>query len=470
MKIKKELFFKDKKVLLVGLGILGGGRSMAEFILEEGGVLTITDLRNLEILQKEISSLDKFVQKKSFTKINYTLENHLEKDFQEADIVVFNPAVPFFSQWPRWCIKNNKEIYNDFSLFQAYLYFYYKKDLSKIPKQIWITGTRGKTTTTTWIDHLLGEKSVLGGNMLGSGLQKIVRKKTSIFVLETSNYQLEYEIERKKNNFENFYEPEIAVLTNIFTDHINRHKTFEEYKRVKSLVFSYQNENQKLFLSKSEKSLNFIFKEKILSKRIKNIDDINISEFTKKAFPSQKEISLKVAIACAKHFKVADKEIKSKINSLPSPKMRQEIIFKNKNLTVINDSAATSPDALIVALKSFLGNKTFFISGGTDAQLDFSFLIKEIKKNDLILSGKMKLLKGTATDKILSLLKINTQKELEKNKNKIVYEFLEDCMKDILLKKPSFLILSPGAKSFGLFKNEFDRGEKFNSLIKKLCK
>lgn len=445
----RKQFFENKKVLLVGLGILGGGTTMAKFILKEGGKLTITDLRSEEMLQKEISEVEKFASKYK-QKVEFVLGNHTQEIFDEADEVVFNPAVPYFSQWPQYCLKKNKTFYNDMTLFQEYLEFKYKG--KEKPTQIWVTGTRGKSTTSTFIKYLLGDKAILTGNVPGSGLLKMCDKKCDFFVLETSNYQLEYPVTNKE-----IIEPAVSVITNIFVDHINRHKTFEEYKRVKNLIYSY-NPNCVLFLNKKEDSIKEIWK----NKKHKNIQFINITNLPKLSY--NQSVSASFAIDIAKYFGVKSSEIQKRLKQVKIPEMRQEIIFQKKNLTVINDSTATSPDGLISCLKNFQG--AFFIIGGTDADLDFSDLVKEIKNKKLIQNKKVMFLAGTASTKILELLKV---KETDLVLDNFV-AILEKIKKQLKKNQKNTIILSPGAKSFGLFKNEYDRGNIFNKSVKKIFK
>jgi UDP-N-acetylmuramoylalanine--D-glutamate ligase len=342
----KHKMFHNKKVVLVGLGILGGGLSMAKFILKEGGTLTILDKNKKENFSKEIKALSKY-------KVKYVFGEHKESDIVKADIIVCNPAVPYFSDFVTLARKHKKLIYNDFSLFQAYL-----AHIGNTTPQVWITGTRGKTTTTLWSAHLLGDTAIVGGNVVGNGLQKICYQKGKYFVLETSNFQLEYPLN------ESTHIPEVAVLTNIFTDHLNRHKTFEEYKRVKHTVFSYQNGSGVLLLNKKESSV-----KDIKQKNVIDISKINVATYTTKVFPTHQAVALSFAIATAKHFGISDKDIKARIKSLPQAPMRQEVITKVEGITYINDSAATSPEALLASLASF--PKAVFIIGGTNAELDF---------------------------------------------------------------------------------------------------
>ncbi len=431
----KKKMFENKKVLLVGLGILGGGLSMAKFLCKEGATLRITDKKDKASFAKELKALSTY-------KISYHFGDHRQEDILWADAIVFNPAVPYGSDIVSLARKHKKVIYNDFSLFQDYIAY---KGIT-IP-QVWITGTRGKTTTTLWTAHLLGDEAILGGNIVGNGLQKICYSKGKYFVLETSNFQLEYPLHSTGTL------PEVAVLTNILTDHINRHGSYEEYKRVKHTVFAYQKGKGVLLLNKKEKSVS-----DIQQPNTKDISKVDIKAFTKKAYAPHQVISLQFAITIAKHFGISDKDIKSRTKSLPQAPMRQEIVSKVKGITYINDSASTSPDALLVALQAH--KNAVFIIGGTNASLEFSALVGFIKKQKL---NNLIFLAGSATDEILKSFKKDTF---------CVVSNMDDAVfvAQVLAKKLKVkeIILSPGAKSFGLFKNEFDRGDKFNSVIKKL--
>ncbi|MCK5027905.1 MAG: hypothetical protein KAS07_05795, partial [Candidatus Pacebacteria bacterium] len=156
------------------------------------------------------------------------------------------------------------------------------------------------------------------------------------------------------------------------------------------------------------------------------------------------------------------------VQTLTEIPLRQETIYKNKYLTVINDSASTSPDALISALRRF-GKypNTVFICGGTSKKLPFNEAAKAIKQTihpkDLIF------LSGSATDDLLAELK----KIHYFDKKPQIFETLNNCV-TLALKitggTPGTIIFSPGAASFEKFKNEFDRGEQFNLLIQQLLK
>ena len=155
-------------------------------------------------------------------------------------------------------------------------------------------------------------------------------------------------------------------------------------------------------------------------------------------------------------------DIENRLNGLPEIPFRQEIIYKSDTLTIVNDTTATSPVGAFQALKRFGGSSTILITGGTDRDLDFAELGEIIPK--FIQPSNLVLLAGSATEKIrLALGDFAT--------NCPVYDSLQECV-EIAFKKTSqypqsVILFSPASKSFEKFKNEYDRGEQFNKLVKK---
>lgn len=188
-----EELLKNKKVLIFGLGILGGGIEAVRWFFKNGAILRITDL-------KDKKSLSKSIQRLKNIKAKYILGKHRKEDFDWADIIVVNPGVGYKNEWIRYAKKKGKEIVND-----CHLFFTYSKG-----NIIALTGTRGKTTTTTWIYELLKSgfnysfirgfnpihvgKLFLGGNQPERSLFKILDKTTdnSLSILELSSFQLEF--------------------------------------------------------------------------------------------------------------------------------------------------------------------------------------------------------------------------------------------------------------------------------------
>lgn len=464
------MFLKNKKVLLAGLGILGGGFATANFLLKDGANLTITDKKN----RKELEPILKKLKKRK--KIKFILGEHRIEDFKNNDVIIFNPAVSVLSPWVRLAKKYKKQIENDFTLFLNFL------EKEKKSDYIAVTGTRGKTTTATWINHFL-ENSVLGGNMPELGLLKIIAKNKNLFVLEISSFQLEF---MRKN----LKAPKVALITNLYVDHLNRHKTLKNYLRMKSKIFLNQTENDFLvlnadnkytkdFLKFKPKSKIYYFSINLLPAREDGLflrgKNIYFQENGRKKFicavfdmPIHQKYNLLASLLASYLFKKRWSILVGRIKKLPSVPFRQEIVFNNGKLKIINDTAATSPDATIAALKRFSGeNKELvLVTGGTDKNLVFADLAKKIRR--YIHPQNLFLLEGSATIKLINeLKKINFfNKGVEQ-----IFNTLKDILTNIFKKKKSGIILfSPASASFEKFKNEFDRGKEFNNLVKNIFK
>ncbi len=462
-----SLDLKNKKILLVGLGILGGGESLAKFLLLQKAKLTITDLRKRKILLPVIKRLRK-------EKIKYVLGKHREEDFKKNDLIVFNPAVSVFSFWAKLARKYGKSAENDLTLF---LEFFEAKNPNA--EYIAITGTRGKTTTSLWLNHFLGG-SVLGGNMPNRGLFSVIRKRASLFILELSSFQLEFLKKRAKP-------PKIAVITNLYNDHLNRYGSFKKYLEQKAKIFLNQgkddflilnadNKFTKEFLTRKPKAVVYYFSLKKLPIGKRGLYFLGNSIYFKESArrskigevknlaPHQKN-NLSAALLSAHLCGKPWKELIKKIKSLPQPLFRQEIIFTNSRLEVVNDSAGTSPDGTIAALERF-GRKDnlLLITGGTDKALDFSHLAKKIK---LCVKPKdLFLLEGSATRKLVDELnKIGYYKNEEEELK--VFHSLGAIVSNLMKRKSlrGTLLFSPASASFEKFKNEFDRGRQFNRII-----
>ena len=473
-------FIKNKKVLLVGLGILGGsGLSSALWLLKYKAKLTITDSKPKKDLEPSLKQLKEYS-----SKIKFVLGKHCQKDFLNNDIIVVNPAVPTtnlklpVAKYLSKARKQKKIIENDISLL-----------LKSIQNPIiGITGTRGKTTTTNWIGYLLKAKYprvFIGGNMPDSPALSFFNKihEKSPVVLEISCFQLE--LLQKQS-------PHIAVITNFYQDHLNRYQTMKKYARIKAniflrqktddyLILNYDNSWTKYFLSLKPKAQVYFTSQKKLPKKLNGVfqDDSKIyfQNQGKKFFIFDAASFLKTwgkhnlenllrAILVAELLDLNVKQIKKQIATLPQIKMRQEIVFQNDHLTVINDSAGTSPEAAITALNRWAQNKNLIlITGGTDKNLDFQPLAKSIKEK--LSPNHLVCLNGSATQKLIEELnKIHYAKTYN------VFESLKECLTYSLFlaknKKKAIIVFSPAAASFEKFKNEFDRGEKFNQIVKTL--
>jgi len=469
---------RDKKVLLVGLGILGGGVATAKWLVDQGAILTITDMKDEIFLKPSIEKLSDFKNK-----LKFVLGEHHEKDFLENDIIIINPDVPIIdNKFLKLAKDNGKQIENELTLF-------YKNCQSK--NIIAVTGTRGKTTTTNWIDFLLkktNSDSLIAGNSPTEPLLEVIKnvKKDASIVIEEPSFLLEIFNESR------LY-PHIAIITNIYRDHINRHRSEENYALAKANIFTNQTQNDFLILNNENSWTEFLIKQKpkskifffsknnlldskrgvftrdgkIILKVDKEQEIIPVENFVSKYGEHNLENFLAAILAVYLMFGKLPSDLFEEINNLPQIKFRQEKVFGNESLEIYNDSAATSPEAGIAAVERFNKEENFvLISGGTDRDLDFKKWAEVIKHN--IKQNHLILLSGSATEKM--------KKGLE-NFEFDEFDSLKECFDRALMlaknfgNKKTVIVFSPSAKSFEKFKNEFDRGEKFNILVKEgLCR
>lgn len=396
--------FKDKKVIIMGLGLHGGGVGSARFFIKQGARVLVTDLRSKKELKESLKKLKKM-------NIDFVLGRHRKEDFTEADLIIRNPGVPRESSFLKIAKKNKIPVKTDIDIFF---------DLYK-GKIIGITGTKGKSTVATLVYQLLKKKYpkvFLAGNIGVSPLEIIFKK--GIAVLELSSFELEY---LKKS-------PHIAVITNLFSDHLNRYKSFKHYVEAKKSIFKYQKKGDILILNKDLK-----FKSK---GETYYFDGSNIS----------------AAVLVAEIMKVSEKDIKKVVSGFKGVPHRQEFIALKKGVRYFNDTTATNPDAVIAALKRF--KKPILIAGGEDKNLKYDKLAKEIKELDFVI-----LFPGTASDKLKKHLKgfqIYDVKTMKQAVRKAAS----------LARKGDIVLLSPGAASFNMFQNEFDRGNQFIQVVKDL--
>lgn len=474
MRPLQETNFKNKKVLVFGLGLLGGGVATTNWLLRQGAKVTVTDLKT----KKQLASSLKQIK----GRVKFKLGGHDERDIRQSDIVVFNPDIPVTSPYVKLARELGKRVENEATIFY---------ELCDKPI-IAVTGTRGKTTTVNWISHFLNakKKTVVAGNSYVEPLLETLDRagRYSAVVNEIPSYHLEYFDESVKA-------PEIAVITNVFQDHLNRHASFEEYAATKARIFKNQNAKQNLILNYDNDWTAFFSKQKPRAKvwffsllplpadshGVFYKDDAVFFKNNDKPWQALKvkgfiakwgghNLQNLLASSLATHLDgVSWAQIQRRIKTLPQIPFRQEVIYDgsirltagNKRLKIINDTSATSPDGGIAVIDRFAGPDTILITGGTDRQLDYvqwaKAVAQKLKPENIIF------ISGSATVKMLNTLGWKADNR--------VFETLEECLKTALAKAGEYakpvILFSPAAKSFEKFKNEFDRGRQFNLLVKK---
>lgn len=468
--------FRDKRILLFGLGLHGGGLGVAKFLLKEGARLTVTDLRQRKELKPSIKELEEFKTKcgRKCGSLRYVLGKHRNSDVLSADIIVKGPGIrpdsPFIAFAEKRGIPVTSEMGIFFSLSPA--------------KVIGVTGTRGKSTTAYLIWRFLNEKLksgakkkfatkgaksqratkvFLGGNIRKSVFEFLPRlKRNDWVVLELSSFQLD---DLAKSNFQS-RSPHIAVITNVLRDHLDWHGTMASYLRAKSYIFRYQKPTDYLFINAEDKLVRRLVKKApskvttaILPKELDSLVDKNLGRHYRGAAA--------LASAVARHLGVSFQLVSKVLKNFRGLEGRQERVGAINGVTFINDTTATIPEATVAALQRFYPlarkkeGKIILLAGGTDKKLNFSKMVHAIKKY----AGAVVLLPGTATEKI--------KDQKSKTRNFPPTREVKDMKEAVkiayhLARRGDYVILSPGAASFGLFLNEFNRGNKFVMEVRRL--
>ncbi len=451
---------------MMGLGLHGGGVGTVKFLSEAGAQIIATDIKSKEELALSLEKL------KGIKNVSFILGQHRPEDFTETDLVIKNPAVPWNNKYIKLALDKKIPVEMDSSLF-------FKLCKNKI---IGVTGTKGKTTTSKLIYTILKtakKDAVEAGISQTSVLDKLKNlEKETLVVFELSSWRLSA-LGRSKIS------PQISVITNIYPDHLNYYKSMPEYIADKENIFLYQKKNDicvinagNVLLEKSRckipSQIVEFSREKIISGSGAFIEDgsmyfkngesknkiLNISEIKLKGAHNQENILAAVAVAgmLGIDFEIIKKGI---LGFLGTPH-RLELVRELEGVEYYNDSAATTPESAISGINSF-SEPVVLICGGANKNLNVSMLAKEISKK----VKSIIFLAGESTDKIIEELR----KE-DENKN-TEFEIVNSMEKAVELARREvqagdIILLSPGASSFGLFINEFDRGDQFREIVKKL--
>ncbi|GAI89668.1 unnamed protein product, partial [marine sediment metagenome] len=214
-------FFTGKKILIMGLGRFGGGVDAAEFAVKAGAKVVVTDLAQPQQLADSVDRLKKFAD------IEFHLGGHKESDFEWADVIIVNPAVPDDNRFLKIACRHNKFITSQVNIF-----------FQLCPATIiGVTGTNGKSTTAALLAHLLRshEKVWLGGNIGHQPLLAVIDRigPADMVVLELSSFQTKQLAQIQKG-------PEVSVLTNLTPNHLDRHGSFADYCAAKENIFRFQ--------------------------------------------------------------------------------------------------------------------------------------------------------------------------------------------------------------------------------------
>lgn len=420
----------NKKILILGKGKTG--TSTAEFLTKQKSKVVIFDE----------------AEDGPFMNIN-------PKDY---DIIIHSPGIsrqhPFLTK----CDELGIEVTNEIEL----AYNFVSKPI------IGVTGTNGKTTIVNLIDYIFkkcNRKSSLVGNV-GNPFINAVYDDIDVFVLELSSYQLETIAT---------FRPHIAIISNLTPDHLERHKTMENYLRIKTniymnmgkkdfLILNYDDENLKKLDTKYVKTYFFSLVEKVQGiylengKIILNIDaPVELMKVDDLKIIGKHNIENTMASILATYLYGCSIEcIIEGAKKFKGVEHRLEFVNEINGVSYYNDSKATNPEASIIAIKSFADKNLFIIIGGSEKEVSYDELCRTIVDHNVyaILQG------GTSNEigKILDELNYSRFTKLENLKEAVNYAKSNVTSGDIVL-------LSPACASFDQFDNFEHRGEVFKEYV-----
>ncbi len=433
--------YQGKKVLILGLGINQGGVGAARFFAKAGAQVKVTDLKT------EVELKDSLDELQEYSNIEYILGEHRYEDLDWADLIIRNPALKPDNPYLQYAKEHNKRVEMDLGIF-----------LEEVAPDriIGVTGTKGKSTTASLIHFALAEqgvKIVLAGN-IGKSMLDLVGQVAadSYIVLELSSFQLQA-LESHPVS------PRWSVVTNIYPDHLNYHKSMEEYVQTKRLICAYQDKGDYVFLNMDNEHLTSPAFTEGLKGQIIFFSDKDLPEDYALQYlvGDHNRANVACALAVAKVFGLDPDKSLEVLKEFKGVDFRMQLIKEYKGVRIYNDTTATMPQAAVDDVKSM--PDAIVIAGGMDKGLPYEALAQTLDQY----AKSVYFLVGDATDKMASAMK-------EKEKVRGQYDNLETLLKDVLTeaKEGDTVLFCPGATSFNLFQNEFDRGRQFNAVVEKL--
>ncbi len=448
---------RGKRVLVMGLGLQGSGMAAARYAAQQGAIVRVTDMKSPEVLAPSVQAL-------AGLPIEFVLGRHREEDFLWAEVVIRNPGVPHTSPYLRLAQEHGAQIEMEIMLFF----------LACPGHIIGITGTRGKTTTTTLLYEILrnsGAPTILGGNVAGVETLSLLPHITATtqVVLELSSWQLEGLAPHKVS-------PAVAVMTNIYPDHLNTYKSMEEYAEAKAnifrhqssadlAVFNYDNPWTRRFGEESPGTTWFTSIQRSGS-FARGSDSIEPFTFTETPLAGKHNLeNILLATTTARLLGVSDTIIQQTVRSFKSVSHRLDEVRVVRGVRYINDSTSTTPVAGRVGLEAF-DAPIVLVAGGNTKHLPLEQWPATIVRRcrDVVF------LPGSGTDELLPAISTEARKQGKDSPVRGVFDTFKAAMDAaVTLTHPGdVLLFSPGFTSFGMFLNEFDRGDQFVAYVRAL--
>ena len=456
--------FENKRILVVGMA--RSGLAAARYLLRQGAVLVVNDSKSEEDLKGICQELE------SMGDVRFILGRNPNTDeVQDIDMAVVSPGVPLDLDYIMAIKNNRKKVISEIELA-------YQAGLKKNIRFVGITGTNGKTTTTSLVGEIFkaqGVETYVVGNIGNPAIEAVeMAGDGAVLVTELSSFQLESI---------DMFSPTASTVLNLTEDHLNRHHTMENYAMAKARIFENQVDDTVCILNYDDPitrsmaedchaDVVFFSRKDKFERGIYLDDDNNIivnNEIEEIALLKADELSLPgghnlencmAAIGLTLALGVEIEVLVKVLKTFKAVEHRLEYVDTVKGVKYVNDSKGTNPDSTIKAVQSYK-DPIILIAGGYDKGSDFNELFeiaKDYVRSVVILGQTGDLIEETARKHgFTDLYRVNDLKEAVEKSAQIAKE------KDIVL-------LSPACASWGMYNNYEERGREFKKLVADLEK
>jgi len=442
---------RGRRVLVMGLGLFGGGAAAVRFLIGRGASVLVTDLRDESELAGTLAGLDDL----AFDRV---LGQHRERDFRDADLIVVNPGVSPGSPWLQRARQDGVPLSSEVGLCLSRL----RAGL------VLVTGSKGKSTTTTLIHEMLrvsGRRSVLGGNIGISLLGQVDQLESDdLAVFEISSFQLEQLSGLALS-------PRVAVITNLFPVHLDRHGSFEAYCAVKrralegarAVVLNHGNPHVRRFAAEPIGDISWFSGASrpphglyLEERKVVEVDGEPVLSSAELKLPGRHNLENVMAALLAVERLDGDRQAAlSAARAFPGVPHRLERIGSRAGVSFFNDSIATAPESTRAALLALEG-PVILIAGGHESGCELDDLARLISKRVRLLVTV-----GQSGPRLAGAVR----REAPDFPCRIAATFDEAVALALEHAQPGELVvLSPAFPSYDMFRNFQERGERFREL------
>lgn len=493
--INYKKYFEGRKVTKQGFGVLGRGYGVVKFLLESGAQVLVTDTKSEEFFKEQIEELKKFCQENTidFGKVSFRLGEHSLEDFENCDFLIQASGVPKDNMYLAHAKSKNIPVYQEASLFvEIVREFNEGKSKDEQITLVGVTGTRGKTTTTFLIKAILdahiielnkknntNKKVYFGGNVQGVATLENLKflNEGDFVVMELDSWVLQGFADIK-------FSPHISVFTTFMPDHMNYYKNdMMEYFMDKANIFKYQNVADVFVTTEHVESdmkkymPDFKFQSNVMVVRDQDLER-DERNFNRKIIGKHNQIPVSLAVRAARALDVGEEMIKNVVENFKGVKGRLELIKEIGGIKIYNDTTATTGDAAAAAVraveevleKDSASGRMVLITGGRDKELDMIKYLDTLQ--DVWEKGLVRGIIFLQDETTTGTNRVLKEKEESVEKYGFDYTTVDSLEKAVeqaksVARQGDIVILSPGFASFGMFQNEYDRGDKFVATIDK---